>query len=163
MQRSVAGVFVVLAVVVAIGARTTLNGQSRGPWIGTWKVNVQKSTYSPGPKPKVPVILKLEQSPGGLKITHDGMNSEGQQYHTEIVGTFDGKDNPVKGELVPNTTAALNRIDDHTFEALFKTDGKLMTTRRVSVSADGKSLTITIVGKNLKGEAVNNIIIAERQ
>jgi hypothetical protein len=126
-------------------------------------VNLEKSTYSPGPKPKAAVIMRFEQSSSGIKITHDGMNSQGQQYHTEIVAAFDGKDNPVNGELVPNTTAALNRIDDHTFEALFKTEGKLMTTRRVTVSADGRLMTVTITGTNAKGEAVNNVIVAERQ
>jgi hypothetical protein len=45
-------------------------------WLGTWKLNVAKSKYSPGPGPKS-LTLKLEATADGIKLTSDGVNSEG--------------------------------------------------------------------------------------
>ena len=105
MQKRASVVFVV--VVMAAAVRTvTLSAQSADPWIGTWKVNLEKSKYSPGPKPTTATIIKIEPSADGMKTTFDGTTSEGKPFHTEAVGAFDGKDNPVKGGRLPNTTAA---------------------------------------------------------
>lgn len=162
MQKRMAVVFVALAAVWAVNS--TAQPQSADPWIGTWKVNLVKSTYSPGPKPTVAGTITVEPSAGGgMKTTIDGTNAQGQPTHTETVGTFDGKDNPVKGAQAPNTTAAYKRIDGRTFEVTGKVDGKPTVTTRVAISADGKTLTATQAGKNAKGERVDNIIVADRQ
>ena len=162
MQKRIAVVVVGLAALLAVGS--TARAQSPDPWVGTWKINLAKSTYSPGPKPTVAATVKMEPSAGGaLKTTIDGVNPQGQPTHTETVGAFDdGKDNPVKGAPA-NTTTALKRIDGRTFEAMGKVDGKPTVTTRVVVSADGKTMTATQTGKNAQGETVNNVIVADKQ
>ncbi|HEX7528268.1 MAG TPA: hypothetical protein VF425_04110, partial [Thermoanaerobaculia bacterium] len=45
-------------------------------WIGTWKLNVAKSKYTPGPGPKSQT-LKFEATPAGIKLSTDGVNAEG--------------------------------------------------------------------------------------
>jgi hypothetical protein len=161
VQKRIAGVFVTFAAVLVVSA--IARTQSSDPWIGTWKVNLEKSTYSPGPKPTVAATVKIEPSAGGIKTTIDGTNAEGKPTHTETVAMFDGKDNPVKGAQAPNTTNALKRIDDRTFEVMGKIDGKPTVTTRVAVSADGKTMTATQTGKNAKGESVNNVIVMDKQ
>jgi hypothetical protein len=161
MQKRIAVVLVALAAVLVVTsiART----QSKEPWIGTWKVNLEKSNYSPGPKPTVAATVKIESSAGGIKTTIDGTNPEGKPTHTETVAKFDGKDNPVKGAQAPNTTNALKRIDDRTFEVMGKVDGKPGVTTRVAVSADGKTMTATQTGTNAQGQSVNNVIVLDKQ
>jgi hypothetical protein len=161
VQKRIAVVVVILAAVLAVGsiART----QSSDPWIGTWKVNLEKSTYSPGPKPTVAATVKIEPSAGGIKTTIDGTNPEGKPTHTETVGGFDGKDNPVKGAQAPNSTSALKRIDDRTFEVMGKIDGKPTVTTRAVVSADGKTMTATQTGTNAQGQSVNNVLVLDKQ
>jgi hypothetical protein len=162
VHKPVVAVFVALAIVLAVAA--VADAQSSDPWIGTWRVNLAKSTYSPGPKPTSATTVKLEPSPsGGLKTTIDGVDAKGQPTHTETVGLLDGKDNPVKGTPMPNSTTALKRIDGRTFEAVNKVDGKPTTTTRVVISADGKTLTATQTGKSLQGEDIKNVIVADRQ
>ena len=141
----------------------TSHAQSSDPWIGTWKVNLAKSTYSPGPKPTVPGVVKIESAPGGIKTTIDGVNAEGQKTHTETVAAFDGKDNPVKGAASPNQTSALKRIDARSFENQAKVGGKPTVTTRVAISADGKTLTATQNGTNPQGQTVKNVIVADKQ
>ena len=161
MQKRIAVVLVTLSAVLIVTsvART----QSKDPWIGTWKVNVEKSTYSPGPPPTVAATVKIEPSAGGIKTTIDATNAEGKPTHTETVARFDGKDNPVKGAQAPNTTNALKRIDDRTFEVIGKVDGKPAITTRVAVAADGKAMTATQSGLNAQGQSVNNVIVLEKQ
>ena len=161
MQKRIGAVFVTLAAVVVVSsiART----QSSDPWIGTWKVNLEKSTYSPGPQPTVAATVKIEPSGDGIKTTIDATNADGQPTHTETVAKFDGKDNPVKGAQAPNTTNALKRIDDRTFEVIGKMDGKPTITTRVAVSADGKTITATQTGMNAQGQSVNNVIVLDKQ
>src|SRR5436190_2716135 len=152
---------VVLGAVLVGGsiART----QSNAAWIGTWKVNLDKSTYNPGPKPTVALTVKVEPSAAGVNITADGRNAEGQPTHVEIVGTSDGKDNPVKGLPTSNLTNSVKRIDDRTVLVVGKIDNKPEVTSRAVVSADGKTMTITQTGQNAKGQSVKNVIVADKQ
>jgi hypothetical protein len=161
VQKRAAAVIVVVA--MAVVRTLTLSAQSADPWIGTWKTNLEKSTYSPGPKPTSPTTIKLEPSADGMKSTFDGMTPEGKPFHTEAVGAFDGKDNPVKGARFPNTTVAYKRIDSRTFEAVTKIDGKPATTARVSISGDGKTMTANVTGKNAEGQSVKNVIVHDKQ
>jgi hypothetical protein len=161
VQKRIAVVLVTVSAVLVVSsiART----QSSDPWIGTWKVNLEKSTYSPGPKPTVAATVKIEPSGDGIKSTIDATNPEGKPTHTETVARFDGKDNPVKGAQAPNTTNALKRIDDRTFEVMGKIDGKPSVTTRVAVAADGKTMTATQTGTNAQGQSVNNVIVLDKQ
>jgi hypothetical protein len=151
------------AFVVAVSS--TVQGQAADPWIGVWKPNLAKSTFSPGPTPKTPGTVTIESAPGGgIKLVIDGMNAQGKPIHTESVGAFDGKDHPVKGAPNPNAMSAFKRIDARTIETQAKADGKTPTvTTRAVVSADGKTMTLTQTGQNIKGVAVKNVIVLERQ
>ena len=128
---------------------------------GTWKLNLAKSKYDPGPPPKGPNTTKIEAIKGGLKFTVDGVNAEGKPTHFEWSAQFDGKDNPVKGD--PNRDAvALKKIDDYTFELTNKKDGKVTTVIRSVFSRDGKTRTNTTTGTNVKGVKVNNVTVFEK-
>lgn len=72
--------------------------------------------------------------------TADGMNfraSTGENYSAK----FDGKDYPFHGD--PGTTSVvLKRIDDNTFEETYKRDGQVTGSSRMTISPDGKSLSL---------------------
>jgi hypothetical protein len=152
-----------LAAATLVIVSATAQGQATDPWIGTWKTNLTKSTFSPGPIPKTPATVTIESAPNGIKMTIDGADAKGQPTHTESVSTFDGKDTPVDRAPALNTTEALKRIDGRTFEAQGKVGGKPTVTTRVVVSADGKTMTATQTGQNIKGQAIKNVIVLEKQ
>src|ERR1041385_6449595 len=60
------------------------------------RLSVAKSKYSPGPASKSQTV-KQEAWEGGVKLTTDGMDSDGKPTHTEYAAKFDGKDYPWKG------------------------------------------------------------------
>ena len=129
--------------------------------LGTWKLNVDKSKYSPGPAPKS-VTLIIEAHDGGIKYTADGENAEGSPIHIEFTAKYDGQDNPVTGSPDFNSIA-LKRIDAHTIEATIKKDGMVMGTSRTVISLDGKTRTLTSKGKNAAGQDVNNVVVYDKQ
>lgn len=129
--------------------------------IGTWRLNVAKSKYTPGPAPKR-VTLTIEGLPEGRKVTSDGIGANGNPTHTEYTANFDGKDSPIKGD--PDLeTVALTRVDAYSYERIGKKAGKVVQTLNIIVSKDGKTLTSTGKGTNAQGQAYNNVQVFEKQ
>ena len=130
-------------------------------WLGTWKIDLAKSKYSPGPAPKS-LTLKWEATPGGIKFTSDGVGADGKPNHTMYLSKFDGKDVPYEGNPDADMAAPM-KSDDSSYSNTWKKAGKATITAKVVVSADGKTMTITQTGTNAKGEAVNNTIVYTKQ
>jgi hypothetical protein len=130
-------------------------------WLGTWKLNVAKSKYSPGPGPKS-LTIKLEATADGIKLTSDGVNSEGKATHGEYVSKFDGKDVPWEGNPDADTASA-KKIDDNSYENIWKKEGKTTISAKVVVSKDGKTINTTQTGTDSKGRTVNNTLVWDRQ
>src|SRR6266849_4856485 len=146
----------ILVVVMLIGVLTlphTLLGQTQASWVGTWKLNLAKSKYSPGPPPKSSTV-KVEPWENGLKTTTDVVTAQGEARHIEVSGKFDARDNPITGN--PNAdTDAFRRVNAHSYVTFAKKDGKATTTTRVEISTDGKTRTTRTTGKNAQGQDVD--------
>lgn len=130
-------------------------------WLGTWKLNVEKSKYVPGPAPKSQT-LKFVASQDAITLTTDGVDAEGKPAHGSYTSKFDGKDVPWAGNPDADT-ASPKRIDANSYENTWKKGGKVTVNARVVVSKDGKTLTVSQTGKNAKGETVNTTSVFERQ
>jgi hypothetical protein len=65
-------------------------------YFGAWKINIAKSTFSPGPPPTDRSwVQKFEPVENGIKITDDSVNAQGQRTVVEITARFDGTDYPI--------------------------------------------------------------------
>jgi hypothetical protein len=152
-------------VVVALGVLAAdivnLSAQASDPRIGTWKLNLAKSKYSPGPPPKA-LTVKVEPSGQGEKVATEGVDAEGARTATGYTGNFDGKDYPLTGSLIADTVS-LKRMDARTTERTDKKGGKVVQVLTRVVSADGKTMTVTLKGTNPQGQAVNNVIVFDKQ
>ncbi len=153
---------VVVALGVVLGADiVSLSAQASDPRVGTWKLDVAKSKYSPGPAPQS-LMLKIEASGQGEKVTADFVNADGTRGTTQYTANFDGKDYPLTGSQNADTVS-LKRIDARTTERTDKKGGKVVLTFPRVVSQDGKTMTVTIKGTNAQGQAVNNVEVFEKQ
>lgn len=130
-------------------------------WLGTWKLNVARSHYSPGAPPRSTTI-KLENTERGLKYTSDGVDALGTRTHIEYIARFDGQDYPFKGSQAADTIV-LRRIDDSTYEAILKKSGAIVTTATTVISRDGRTRVTTQRGKNAEGAEIYNTIVYDRQ
>ena len=77
----VLGVVGALGVVLGAGL-VCVAAQASNPRIGTWKLNVEKSKYSPGPAPQS-LTMKIEAAGEGEKATTEGVNAAGTATKTE--------------------------------------------------------------------------------
>ena len=59
-------------------------------------------------------------------------------------------------------TASPKRIDDNTYENIWKKAGKATVISKVSVSKDGKTLTINQTGTDVKGAPVSSVAVYDR-
>jgi hypothetical protein len=131
-------------------------------WVGSWKLNVAKSTFSPAPGPQSQTLKFEPAARGAIKLVGDGVSADGTPMHTEYTSKFDGKGVAWTGN--PNAdTATAKRIDANTYENAWTKDGKATILSKVKVSADGKTLTITQTGTDASGKAVNSVLVFDRQ
>jgi hypothetical protein len=129
--------------------------------LGSWKLNVSKSKYAPGPPPKSGSV-KYEASDGGYKRSGETIEADGTKSAFEYTAKYDGKDYPVTGSPVFDAIA-LKHIDDNTAEATLKKAGKVVRNAKRVVSKNGKVMTITMMGTNDKGEKVHNVAVYDKQ
>jgi hypothetical protein len=134
--------------------------QTPAPGLGTWKLNLAKSKYSPTPAPKSATVT-YSTAGQGVKAVIDGIGPDGSKTHWEYTANFDGKPYPVTGNPDGDMVMA-KRIDANTVETSFTLKGKPTTVNTRVVSADGKTLTVTTLGTNAQGQKVNNVQVFEK-
>ena len=131
------------------------------PQVGVWKLNVEKSKYTPGPAPKSGTT-KIEAAGAGVKVTVDQTMADGTVRHFEFTANYDGKDSPVTGNSDTDMVAR-TRLNPNTVQTINKKNGKVTTTQTSEVSADGKTRTVTTKGVTANGQTVNNVAVYEKQ
>ena len=116
------------------------------------------------PPPNAPKnnTVVYEAAGDNVKITVDGIGNDGKPTHDEWTGKFDGKDYAVTGN--PNSDMrSYTKIDDHTLGFNVKKGGKVTTSGRVVVSADGKSRTVTTSGTDPQGKKFKSTAVYDKQ
>jgi len=131
------------------------------PMVGIWKVNLSKSTYSPGPAPKT-AVNKFEPWEDGMKATIDIVDAQGNKIHSEAAVKFDGKDYPIKGSPIADAVS-VKRINERETDVAWKKGGKTVMTGNSVISADGRTTTVKQIGTDPQGRNVNNVIVYEKQ
>lgn len=127
--------------------------------VGMWKLNLAKSKYS-GPAPKSSTN-KVEAVEGGIRLIADGIDADGKPTHDEYTVKYDGKDHPVKTN--PARSIAYKKIDDYTFEAVGKNNGRVTTTARLIYSKDGKTRTVIATSIDAQGHKSESTRVYDRQ
>ena len=160
ISRSVVTAVVLLGGLWVSGSTRSAFAQA-DPAVGSWKLNVAKSRYSPGPAPKSQTIT-ITAAGNGIRINAKGIDGAGKATSTEYTASYDGRDVPVLFNLVYDVTS-LKRIDANTSELVRKKGGKVVQTARRVISAGGKIMTITTTGADEQGRKVDNVAVYDKQ
>jgi hypothetical protein len=132
------------------------------PIVGTWRLDVAKSTYKPGPAPKSTTIV-VTTAGKVMKVTVDAVNADGSPLKWGFSTVRDGKEEaPVTGNPMFETVTA-SRESANAGTNVYKRGGKVVMTTKIAITADGNSMTVTTAGTDLKGQAVNNVAQYTRQ
>ena len=152
---------VAVALLAVVGA-TSLHAQGN-PVAGTWKLNLTKSKFDPGPAPKS-LTRKVEAQGDGLKYTFEGVGADGKALSYSFAVKFDGKDNPIMGSMPSGAESiSAKKIDANNYEATLKKGGKVIGTSKVTIAPDGKVTTVDASGTNAAGAKTHDVQVYDKQ
>lgn len=157
MQRvfSLALMVLAMASAAAFGADNSL---------GTWKVDVEKTKYTPAPFPVKSVTSVREAAADGVKVTNTGERVDGTAINNTYTAKYDGSPCSVSGQGAPYDTVSIKQLDANTFTwDAKKSDGKYHSHGRIVISADGKTMTMTAKGSNGEGKPMTITLVYDKQ
>lgn len=175
--------FVVLASLTIIVCSTGLMAQNEpafsDPIIGTWKQNLEKSTYSPGPPPPKGTGSVRQYAAGQdgsiIAITFNidaaGLPSlgaiaaakyDGQEYPQHTVATLATSLSAHIGPRIERTIS-YKSINRYTVELVQRQDGVIVSMSTRTVSRDGKTMTENVDYTNARGQRITNVLVFEKQ
>jgi len=141
------------------------------PRIGTWKLNVAKSKFSPvfsaimkqtAPKEMVEVIRELGADEYELTIT--GAQTDGRPIAIKTTSPRQGGAVKVQqGDLPGGMTMVSTRIDSNNSYLTFMLNGKQIFVGQSIVSKNGKSMTTTIKGTGPQGKPFEQVGVFDKQ
>ena len=157
MKRSVIVILLLLAAfaTVAIAA---------DPWVGTWKLNPDKSKAPGGRLPHPTSTNIIEIKDGMMHLISDQTSTTGEKEHVEYTAGFDGKEYPVKS-TPPGPqpyTIVLKNIDARTREFV-EVIGTFTIRGRDVLSEDGKTFSRIVEMKDPQGNDTSVIQFFEKQ
>lgn len=132
----------ILCVVFTLAAAMTLAAQDL-PYAGKWKMNPAKSDFGQ-------TTITYEQLPSGEMQA----SAAGQTYTFKM----DGKDHPA----FFGADAAWTSLGPTSWQTVWKLNGKVLSTDTLTLSADGKTLTVRSQGTKPNGETLDDTVVSER-
>jgi hypothetical protein len=123
---------------------------------GTWKLNVAKSTFNPGPAPQ---SVTVTNAPDGT-FTAESVEAQGKPIQWSHAWSG-GAEVPIDG--IENATI-LSKVRGHTLDETMKIGGKTAETVHAVVSPNGRTMTTTIdATTDHQGGSMHNVLILEKQ
>lgn len=151
----------VLAIVAAVGGATIAAAAGPDPVVGTWQLDVSKSTFTSGPALKSQTRT-YTQSGKSITLVMKSVSADGKEVTSETTYELNGKDFPVKGTGDYDSLSA-RQVDSNTATFTLKKGGKAMGATTRTVSKDGKTLTSKIKITTANGEKSENVLVFDKQ
>ena len=150
-----------LAVTIAVASPLLASPpDGKDPLVGTWQLNLDKSTFDPGPGPKGQMRIYSHQG-DTEKLTARGVGADGKPTLVQYTARYDGKDYAITGST-GGDLISLHRIDEYTTESTQKRGGKPVIVATRTVSRDGKMLTVLTKGTAPSGQTLNHRMVFDK-
>ena len=120
------------------------------PIVGSWVLNIAKSTFDPPPPLKSQTLTISAARGGGVHQVIEYQEADGPPIHMEFTSKFDGKEVAVTGNGEADAVVATLPQPD-TFKFVFKKSGKRVAVAQFKISWNGKNLRGPISGKDANG------------
>jgi hypothetical protein len=131
------------------------------PFVGTWKLNPQKSRYPHGACPKRMVIV-MEAAGERVRYHSETTYADGNSSRSEYTADYSGKEAIVVGSTGLLLPVSLKRVDAGTVVASYMRGLQVVATSRRVVSRDGRLMTITTTSRDKSGKNVTAIGVYEK-
>jgi hypothetical protein len=155
MQRIINSLFI--GAILAMSSGTAF---AADPVVGTWILNLAKSTFNPGPAPKAQT--RSAESAQGTTVTTKTTAADGKESTTTLTFRDDGKPYPIAGSDNADTVS-ITRVDALTIHGTQTKAGAVVGRVVRSVSKDGKTLTFKQSGVNANGVKFDDVMVYDRK
>ena len=145
-----------LGIIVAIGLTLPAFGQGVDPLIGTWKLNLEKST---GPVPKSLTTTFVGEGQN-FSNTVEGVDAQGQPFKIVNRHIYDGMPHPTTGS--PDYDSTTYTRVGNTINAVRFRQGKTVEVGQIAI-VPGKTYTVTAEGVAANGQQYHYILVLDRQ
>ncbi len=161
MRRYLIVVAVVLGMSATVVPAQTNDQFKDDPILGTWALNVAKSSFklNPAEKSETRTYTLVGQE---IKGTFTAVMMDGKTVTGAWTMVFDGSDRPETGSDIADSVS-FTRTDPYHGTAVEKKNGKVVSINTRVISADGKMMTLTAKGVNAKGETVTDVFVFEKK
>jgi hypothetical protein len=151
-----AGTLFVLGLsLVDSGTLAQSSGNEQDPLFGTWRLDLSKSKYMPGPPPRSETRTYTRDA-AGVKGRIDRHYADGRREVIDYRADAD-HDSPVSGTQSYDAIR-FKRVDRYTTEAVLSHAGRVWGTARRVLSEDGGTLTI-MFRRFEPGDMVSNVAV----
>jgi hypothetical protein len=130
--------------------------------VGTWKYNPAKSTPGSSNSFKSRTDVREATPDGGQKVARTEESATGVSSNPTFTYKYDGKDYAATGTQFDTISAKQVNANTATWEVK-RADGKYHQKGKNVVSKDGKTLTQTFKGTDLKGMPVHGTNVYDKQ
>ncbi len=160
-----------LAMAAALGWATVgiaADTPAKDPLIGTWSLNLAKSTYAKGQPPKDSTRTFDYTRDGLILVTLHNVPAQGPEFFAHWYLSLDGKDYPEFQRAIgaqPSLWIQITPIDAYTKELVGRKleNGVMTITDRftLKVSPDAKILTVTY--EDADGKPSGNVVVYDKR
>src|SRR6516162_1974694 len=147
------------AVMVSITAISLAAGSD--PVVGTWTLDLSKSTFPAGTAPKSQTRTYSQSGPS-ITLVMKTVGADGKESTTQTTYQLDGKDYPVTGSTQYDSISG-KQVNPRTASFTLKKGGTAVGTTTRTVSKDGKHLTSKSSSTSAKGEKSESVLVFDKQ
>lgn len=167
--RTLALAMVLMFICSAAGLR--VQGQARpasetaDKFVGTWILNVAKSTYEGAPAPKSSIRTFDYERDGTILVTVHATSATDSPSFVHFLITLDGRQGEElsRGPSRSKTFVSARKIDDSNIEVTFSRDGKPYIWHSWNISADGRTQTVKRRSTSSDGKPTYFVQIYDKQ
>jgi hypothetical protein len=137
-----------------------------GPFAGTWRLNVAKSTFGGTNKPPKEETMVLQEQGDNFVQIIKGIGADGSPISSKMtVSKTGGEDKYSEGGPPAGTSRVLSKrkADARTLDSTTMQDGKVIQTLHAVISDDGKSMRVNIKRTDAQGKSSEGVILYDRQ
>lgn len=135
-------------------------------FLGTWKLNAEKSKFDPGSEIKS-MTVTFKADGDNVRRIAEGVGGDGQPImEGGPEGSsfpWDGQEHEVTKAPAPIIAVTVKQMNGHALTAVIKTNGKISEQIKSVVSKDGKTMTSTDEVTNDKGMKMHSVEVFEKQ
>jgi hypothetical protein len=151
----------ILVGAILIGAGASLAAGTADPIVGTWTLNIAKSTMDPSQALKSQTRT-YTQGDDGISVAVNGARADGSAVSQQSTFKYDGKEYRWTG-AADYDGVSLKRVNGSTVTAVMMKAGKKVGNTTRTISGHGKILTLSTKVTGADGKPYSTVLVFDKQ